>query len=244
MLFPDDAARSGSITYECDGAVVEVTIKYNVLMKSWRKWVIGIPGALLVGAFGSGLWETAIKPGGLWLSNAIIIAVSFGSSTLRDGIYEEAAKGLHEAAAQSLLLFLLGMLTSLPFVSLFTLVKMHRRAGPLLKGLPPVSEQPPTTSDIKQMKSLIKIGYIVCLVFFFTVGVQLIIEVRMMLATKAYVLFAQSLTVCKPYIADRDAELFQSRFAAVRTKAEYINIMQELRAIGFARHLKLPEGTL
>ena len=42
----------------------------------------------------------------------------------------------------------------------------------------------------------------------------------MMLATKAYVLFAQSLTVCKPYIAGRGMQnCFSPDLQPLRTKA-------------------------
>jgi hypothetical protein len=64
-----------------------------------KRWFLAIPGALLVGALGSGLWEIGIKPAGTWIGRATLDVVTLGSSQLKDAVYLEAAKGNHEKAS-------------------------------------------------------------------------------------------------------------------------------------------------
>jgi len=38
----------------------------------WKKVVLGIVGTIVLGAFGSGLWDVGLKPVGQWLGRAIL----------------------------------------------------------------------------------------------------------------------------------------------------------------------------
>jgi hypothetical protein len=49
-----------------------------------RTWWLGIPGAILIGALGSGLWEIAVKPSGHWFARVTLDIVIFGSTTIKD----------------------------------------------------------------------------------------------------------------------------------------------------------------
>jgi hypothetical protein len=68
-------------------------------LSGFRKIALGLLGTILLGALGSGLWDLALKPGGRWLNEVFLTAVTLGSDYLKDQVYAEAARGYHEAAA-------------------------------------------------------------------------------------------------------------------------------------------------
>src|SRR5260370_30055063 len=82
-------------------------------MSKWKKVALGFVATILLGALGSGLWELALRPMGLWLGKTIPTAATLGSTAAKDQIYLEAAKGIHEAASLELfwltILFLVGL---------------------------------------------------------------------------------------------------------------------------------------
>src|SRR5271167_1724021 len=87
-------------------------------MDRWKKVVFGIFATVLLGAFGSGLWEIALRPVGLWLGKAILTGATLGSAVVKDRIYVEAAKGLHEANALQLFGLLAGVIAGASIASL------------------------------------------------------------------------------------------------------------------------------
>ena len=68
-----------------------------------KKKILWLVGTLLVGALGSGLWEAGIKPGMLWFGTLMLDLGTLGLSSLRDGMYTDAAKGTYERAGVMLL---------------------------------------------------------------------------------------------------------------------------------------------
>jgi hypothetical protein len=75
------------------------------------KLIAGIIAAVLLGAIGSGLWETFLRP--LVHMGVDLIVALFGSisQAFKDRLYREAAQGFHEQHSLSLLLFIYGVLT-------------------------------------------------------------------------------------------------------------------------------------
>ncbi|MGB8479205.1 MAG: hypothetical protein WCE63_10225 [Acidobacteriaceae bacterium] len=74
-------------------------------LSRWKKLILWSIGSLILGALGSGLWELALKPGGQWIAKAILTVATLGSISLKDGVYRQAAKGLHEEAALDVLVY-------------------------------------------------------------------------------------------------------------------------------------------
>jgi hypothetical protein len=220
-------------------------------MTKARQWLLGVPAALLVGALGSGLWDVGIKPGFQWLGRALLTAVSFGSNTFRDSIYIDAAKGLHEAAGTSLLSILSGVMFGLPFVAGSVAYFMKRDAARLKKVSDARSESGELQVEIsheadlatlfKRFDRLFRIYYLLLLILLVLVGAHLIISVETIAATDACVYFTQSLAICRPYIPQHDADILQSHFAAMRSRSDYMNLIQQLRGVAAANHLVLPQ---
>jgi len=64
---------------------------------------------------------------------------------------------------------------------------------------------------------------------------------RIVQANEAYTYFSQSLVICRPYMDERHAQLLASRFAGIERRADYIHVVDELRSIAAANHVKLPD---
>ena len=72
-------------------------------------------------------------------------------------------------------------------------------------------------------------------------SVLFLVSLKIEEANVAYTFFAQSMAICRPYMADKQAETFSSRFASVRGRADYMNIIAELRRIAASKQLTLPD---
>ena len=59
-------------------------------------------------------------------------------------------------------------------------------------------------------------------------------------ANDAFTFFSQSIAICRPYVEERKLQMFLSRFAAVRSKADYLSIIAELKRIAAANRHTLP----
>lgn len=207
----------------------------------WKKITLGILATIVLGALGSGLWELALKPGGYWIWHGLLTAATFGSKALKDQVYMEAAKGNHEAAAQ----------LSFRVLGWFLFAACGALASYLLDALRLVNAKDTEASDSdkaissspKRRKSLRSaILGILVLTCFILVSFS-IQQMEVGAANQAYTYFRQSITICRPYITEHQAEMLNSRFAAVRTRKEYIEITDDLKQIAVANHVKLPEFT-
>ena len=67
----------------------------------------GIAAAIVLGAIGSGLWETLLSPGLELTVSGVVRLFAALSHTFKDFVYSEAARGFHEKHSLALLVFLL-----------------------------------------------------------------------------------------------------------------------------------------
>ncbi|MEO6816232.1 MAG: hypothetical protein ABI177_05975, partial [Edaphobacter sp.] len=82
-------------------------------------------GALIVGAIGSGMWDILVKPSGKWIGQAILTAATLGSQKVKDSVYVEAARGLHDAPSLLILGALASIVLVLPFYLLASTILVH-----------------------------------------------------------------------------------------------------------------------
>ena len=75
-------------------------------------------------------------------------------------------------------------------------------------------------------------------------GTSVVSTLKVIAANDAYTYFAQSITICRPYLTDSQTEVFESRFAALRSRSEYIRITDDLIKVAAANNLRLPEHKL
>jgi hypothetical protein len=216
-------------------------------LSKWKKAALGIVGAVLLGALGSGLWDVGIKPGSRWLGNAILNVATLGSVAVKDATYREAAKGPHDAPALALLSLSLGMLmgliTVLPIITLLLQKRMT---------IPRRPSQHDGSDDFRAARELalederktsltFRVLYMMELLLLLTVSSVFIVFLKTAQASRAYTFFFQSMAICRPYIEEHQAQILASRFAGIQGRAEYIELITELRHIAATNQRQLPD---
>jgi hypothetical protein len=230
----------------------------------WKKLILWSIGSLILGALGSGLWELALKPGGQWITHLILTAATLGSMSLKDGVYRQAAKGLHEEAAFSILVdFSFWIVAILAVLGVMGLLKMKdnlRKMEALKVRLdsltePRGDEEEGNNREIdiaslgseiwnfrektrRQMRVML---YATVIVVALNAGSRFIEILKISEANGAYTFFRQSMAICRPYVSDQQAQMIKSRFAAINGRADYLTIIDELQHIAASHQRKLPE---
>ena len=93
----------------------------------------------------------------------------------------------------------------------------------------------------KKLRLYFRALYILELLLFLLIGMFLIQSLKIMQANGAYTFFSQSMTICRPYIEEREAQMLASRFAGIQRRADYIEIIDELRRIATSKQRQLPD---
>src|ERR1017187_8007695 len=215
-----------------------------------QQWALGIVGTLVLGALGSGLWEIGGKPIGQTILSGILTAVTFGSTALKDSIYQEAAKGNHEGASLDIWLTLvvvyvglLALLVTWNFSETSRLYKHFKSLEAAVTGQETnvgeefLSLAREVTPKLRLLK---KLGVVVTCAAVFLAGSKLTDTIKMMASNAAYTFFDQSFVICRPYLDEHTAQVIKSRYAQVHTRDDYIVIVQNLRSIATSNHLRLP----
>jgi hypothetical protein len=214
-------------------------------ISGWKKAALAIIVTIVLGAIGSGLWELALRPAALWSGKAILTVVTLGSSTVKDGIYLEAAKGYHEAGDLELFSFevmcLFGLsggfagviIGSLYVRRVITSAQDTEAAHNKLKSL--LDEKGfITKTDYPMMWTLL----LVSLLF---ACIQDISYLKLFQANEAYTYYSQSLTICRPYMDDQQTQIIESRYASIKSRDDYMNVTNQLAQVALANHRELPK---
>jgi membrane protein YqaA with SNARE-associated domain len=214
----------------------------------WKKIALGVTGTILLGALGSAFWEVAMRPFAVWLGKVILTVATFGSTTLKDSIYHEAAKGFHEASLLkvfSLMIFII-FATGGSILSGLLGWKMGsyqgRKFNDSLADIDTESREALHRNKIASMKKrfpplIATLGSFVLLL----AVLEFIDFLELSQANSAYTFYSQSLTICRPYLSEKETQTLQAQYAGMNKRDDFIAITEELRKIASINHQKLPE---
>jgi hypothetical protein len=73
------------------------------------------------------------------------------------------------------------------------------------------------------------------------VSVQSINNLKAIEANHAYAFFVQSMAICRPYMDEKQAQTLGSRFAGIRGRSDYVNVINDLRKIAASNRQRLPD---
>jgi hypothetical protein len=93
----------------------------------------------------------------------------------------------------------------------------------------------------EKIKRAFKVLYILMGLLLILTG---LIAVQMLETSQAnitYTVFKQSIAICQPYMQEKDATMMMSRFAAVRTRADFMKIADDLHLIAQSNQRLLPD---
>jgi len=216
-----------------------------IQVANWKKVVGTILGTLLLGALGSGLWEIALKPLAQWSGTTILTIATLGSTAIKDDNFREAAKGLHESSA--LQLFALVTMAFIGLVSgLFGYFSGRRVSANKISESYQDLDEATAIANLKaelealnQKRYSYQLGLAGC--GFLAACLLLISYLKLLQANNAYTFYAQSMSICRPYMDDQEVHILESRFASITGRADYIAVTDELRQIAASNHRKLPD---
>ena len=191
------------------------------------KRAIQLVGTILIGALGSALWDVALKPSLLFLGTFMLDVATLGLNSLRDGMYADAAKGNVERASVSAYLMIVGVFSGLLCAPLIIHV-IERRAAK------PAGPRPERNASRTIRTDL----WLVPLAIGLSMSVQAF-RINYVITAAAY--FEQLERIVAPFVSAQDRLQFESRFARLTTRQEYVQLVDELR--GLARDNKVSTPT-
>jgi hypothetical protein len=177
-----------------------------------KKKLVAAVAAVVVGALGSALWDVVLKPAGQWLGNAVLTAATFGSTTIKNQVYAEAAKGPHENAALVVVGLLAGCVFSAPIVLGFLIFTLRVRFRKLLLSTShadgsfrdrsdQVRSRPvPIEQRIERVRRLFWLLYAFTALLLFTVGTFGVQILKVIESNEVYSFYRQSMRICRPYL--------------------------------------------
>jgi|ERR1019366_5445186 hypothetical protein len=212
------------------------------------KWILGIAGTVLLGAFGSGLWDVALKSVFSAAGRGILTGLSLGYGTIRDSCYLEIAKGNTDRASLWLVTF-----TTMPLFVGVGVYMGYRAHGKPRTGLVDADKMQSDLAYAKQRLTELEgelntlrrkarvwenfavlIGIFLLVICIFRVNTLLYIS-------SAVTNYEQSYTICLPFLADSERFAIRSEYAQIHHKDDYVRVLQKLQAVATAHNISLPQ---
>lgn len=224
------------------------------------KW-LAFASALLVGALGSGLWELA-KPALVLASSFALDVVTLGLGSLRDGLYEEAARR-PPTQVGTLVLFTALIVLFLHSRNDIVQIALHRR---LLMRLPrsrgkrsptevaivedagqPVPPRPALTPTLAAGISKFEFWGVVIGAPFFALLIVVImafVSFRSSYVGRAISHFDQLAVIAAPYMSEAELREVRGTFAQVRTREQYVAVVDRLKDVARRNQQRVPDFTI
>lgn len=194
-----------------------------------KKKVIWLAVTLILGALGSGLWELAFRPLLALIGTAGLHVVTLGLESLRNGLYEEAARGQYERVGITILSATAGFLTGITAVVLLLPI-LRRKARRDREGGPEAG------MNAKRFRG--------ALVLVFTTTMAVLLFQRTAYINRAANYFEQLTAITAPYLTESERLQFRSRFAQVATREQYLALVSELRSVAKSNRANVPDFTI
>jgi hypothetical protein len=199
-------------------------------MNSKAKWFFGILGSLVLGALGSGLWNGVFSPIFSALGRLTMSLLTLGYSSARDGVYEQAAKGLYEKPSVMVLEAVTMIIIIAPILAYIKGRNILKRRDSREEfRRKPAEEQRKLVEELDV--KLLKLGRLL----FWTTAISvcastiLIIQIIFIGYTNTVIgRFSQEIAIITPDITEQQRQVYQSRFASMKTRAEFVSLLQEV----------------
>ena len=213
-------------------------------------WVLGIIGTVFLGALGSGLWNLFLEPVSLGLGRSLFSIATLGLNSLRNSVYEDIAKGLHEEP--SLMLFSAFLI--LPFFVLSSYrgylsgrkaakIETDALVAEIEKQISDVDERSIETQkrlEEERNKARQKANKVAVLALIMLAVFCFFQMVTVRYTNSAITHFRQCLAITEPVLGEETAKDVTSRFARIKSKDDYVAVLQELYRIAATKGYKCP----
>jgi hypothetical protein len=202
-------------------------IKNNKIIQ----WSLRLIGVIILGAIGSGVWQIIGDPLLSIITKTFIDAINFITNTYKDGIYIEAARGLHENPATKLYIL---VFTFPPFFALvFILSKKSAKKDVVKLEVEAQSKHDDKTEQLEfQIEALnkqIKNGE---RVIFFSVILLIMMSIHSATQTsytnKVITYVENTLDRLAPYESHENIIMLRAEFREIYTAEDYYKLYNKL----------------
>jgi ABC-type Fe3+ transport system permease subunit len=205
--------------------------------KNKMKIFLGVIVTILLGFIGSGLWEVVGRSILNFCSFIVIKIITLGQTTLLDYIYKDMGKGLSEHYSINAYYFPLLLFT---IVVICVLDILRRKIKKYLSKSQKEQKITPVDKEKRLSKLNKLVFYLILLyIFLFIVSFSDYFVVNYKDRTRTH--FKQCVTICAPYITEKENNLLLSEFALIKSKADYINLNNKIKDIAQQYGLDLPK---
>jgi len=217
----------------------------SMLPTTFTSWFVYIVLALLLGALGTGLWESILKPLLMKTASLSLKVLTFGMKSAQKRIFVQIAKRAPYRAS----LFLIGLLP-LTFCGLVGFnAAVYSGAGErhaqamfapieeLAKVNPQLAAEKAFQLKKEASEKLHLFGLLVsCAGFVFTAYYY----IKYVYILSAINFFEQCMNICGPYFKDAEEKQIISDFALITNASDFSNVIHRLRTIAEANNMQLP----
>jgi hypothetical protein len=240
-------------------------MKLSFLKNKYLKWFGGILGAIILGAIGSGVWESILKHLLTSTRDFFLNIVSLGIKSYKDATYSEIGKGFHEASSldlQTLFVFLLIFaLFGVVMFLYFSTKHLEERHIKLVREIendikeadsPTLSKN--SLEDIKKsLKDLqkkanstsfkgVKIMVYSTAILVIMMSSFLTVDItKVRYVNSAITHFKQLDAIVAPFLKDSERLEIVSSFAQIKSKEDYVAIIQRLETVAQQNGKSIPQ---
>lgn len=214
------------------------------------KRAISVVGVIVLGALGSGLWETVIKPSFGSMRALLLNVASIGMKALKDQTYRDISRGFTEATAVELLseytyLYILATVAACLYV-LSTSAKIRKGKQELLaktevllgKGEGAKLSDP--RKEIEQLREqLIQLPerklsifvWVFVLISIYGASKQTVKFAQYSYRNEAISYYKQATILARPHVTEDEMYAIDAQFANIKGKDDYEMILKRLYSI-------------
>jgi hypothetical protein len=214
--------------------------------KIW-KWCLASIGAVLVGALGSGLWQSLLGPIFQAAGRGFLSIISFEFHGYKNSVYQQIALDNPSAAilpTLGLIVLTLCSLYSAGLTYIFIEARYWKRKYEAF-GAQKQDSTPPLEDLIKKGRRLV--WWLICLTYVYVfmvvlfLSIQTVVLARLTYVNGALAHYHQSLKIAAPYVDSQQRLLIESRFAQIRSREDYVNVVGNLETIARDHGQYVPE---
>ncbi len=185
---------------------------------------------IFLGVAGNAVWSEIAPPRG-WSGRWFLTAITFGMKKMENVLIQEAARGLHEEASDSLLYMAVFLLLNGTIIGWLFL--KWSVLGPPKPRVKPIVRTPAAQKRVLYGGLLLLGALFVAWIW----NVQ-----QRMYAHGLTAEFRQDVTILRPYLEPKQVLQLEADFAGMRNMQDFRKIADQLRDLAVTNHKEMPEG--
>jgi hypothetical protein len=238
----------------------------SFFQKRYQKIIGAIAGTIILGALGSGLWESALKPVLGSTRDVALNVISFGMISIKNSSYSQTAKDLHEETSLSVLFYVILAVVLLNVVLIASSFYQSRQTRKSFQEFKTKlakwkSGESDRYEDLqKEKEELIAKGerliqkypgrvltagtWVTSLLLVLTMSMVVSDFIRFSYVNSAISYYHQLDAITAPFIDQSERVSLRSKFAQIKSKQDYVTIIQRLQSIAKENGQAVPDFSI